>query len=246
MIYSSPGLIADVRELNDELTMYKILIVEDQADLAHGLEINFKKEGYSVLKAANGEDALKLVTQEIPDLIILDVMLPGISGFDVCRELRNKAIEIPIIMLTAKSDEIDKVVGLELGADDYITKPFSLRELQARVRVRLRRQPPQSEVLSRYRFGHVEIDFDKYRATVRGKAVELTQKEFEIMRYLIRNRDTVLSRDRLLNEVWGYEVYPTTRTVDTHILKLRKKLEEDFANPKYILSVYGGGYKFVG
>ena len=226
--------------------MYKILIVEDQPDLAAGLEINLKKEGYGVLKAATGEDALKLVTRELPDLIILDVMLPGISGMDVCRDLRNKAIEIPIIMLTAKSDEIDRVVGLEIGADDYMTKPFSLRELLARVRVRLRRQPPQNDVLPRYRFGHVEIDFEKYRAMVRNKAVDLTQKEFEIMRFLIRNRGNVVSRERLLDEVWGYESYPTTRTVDTHILKLRKKLEDDQANPKYILSVYGGGYKFVG
>ncbi len=226
--------------------MYKLLIVEDQADLAKGLEVNLKKEGYAVSKAGSGEEALKLVTQENPDLIILDVMLPGMSGFDVCRQLRSKSIEIPIIMLTAKSEEIDRVVGLELGADDYMTKPFSLRELQARVRARLRRQPAQGEIMPRYRFGNVEIDFEKYTVTVKNKTVDLTQKEFEIMRFLIRNRDTVVSRDRLLNEVWGYEAYPTTRTVDTHILKLRKKLEEDQANPKYILSVYGGGYKFVG
>src|SRR5512136_79294 len=155
--------------------MYKILIVEDQADIAGGLEINFKKEGYSVLKASTGEEALKLVTRELPDLMILDVMLPGMSGLDVCRELRNKAIEIPIIMLTAKSDEIDRVVGLEIGADDYITKPFSLRELLARVRVRLRRQPPQTDFLPRYRFGHVEIDFEKYQAMVRNRPVDLSQ-----------------------------------------------------------------------
>jgi DNA-binding response OmpR family regulator len=226
--------------------MYKILIVEDQTDLADGLAINFKKEGYSVSKADSGEKALQLVMKQNPDLIILDVMLPGMSGFDVCRELRTKSIEIPIIMLTAKGDEIDRVVGLELGADDYMTKPFSLRELMARVRARLRRQPPQPEMLPQYRFGQVEIDFEKYRATVRNKPVEMTQKEFEIMRFLIRNRDVVLSRERLLNEVWGYEAYPTTRTVDTHILKLRKKLEKDQANPEYILSVYGEGYKFVG
>ncbi len=226
--------------------MPKILIVEDQSDIANGLEINFKKEGYSVIKAATGEQALKLVTEQNPDLIILDIMLPGISGLDVCRELRQKAIETPIIMLTAKGDEIDRVVGLELGADDYMTKPFSLRELLARVRVRLRRQPPPADGLHQYRFGHVEIDFEKYRAHVRNQSVDLSQKEFEIMRFLIRNRDTVISRERLLNEVWGYEDYPTTRTVDTHILKLRKKLEDDPANPKYILSIYGGGYKFVG
>ena len=226
--------------------MYKILIVEDQADLAKGLEVNLKKEGYSVLKAATGEDGLKLAIQESPQLIILDIMLPGISGLDVCRELRSRSIDTAIIMLTAKSDEVDRVVGLELGADDYITKPFSLRELLARVRVRLRRLPLQKEQLSKYRFGNVEVDFDKYIAKVRGKAVDLTQREFEILRYMIRNRGDVISRDRLLDEVWGYQDYPTTRTVDTHILKLRKKIEEDPANPKYIISIYGGGYKFLG
>jgi DNA-binding response OmpR family regulator len=226
--------------------MYKILIVEDQADLAKGLEVNLKKEGYSVLKAATGEEGLKLAIQESPQLIILDIMLPGISGLDVCRELRSRSIDTAIIMLTAKSDEVDRVVGLELGADDYITKPFSLRELLARVRVRLRRLPVQKEQLSKYRFGNVEVDFDKYIAKVRGKPVDLTQREFEILRYMIRNRGDVISRDRLLDEVWGYQDYPTTRTVDTHILKLRKKIEEDPANPKYIISIYGGGYKFLG
>lgn len=226
--------------------MHKILIVEDQADLANGLAINFKKEGYSVLKAGTGEDGLKMAIQECPDLMVLDIMLPGISGLDVLRELRNKSIEIPIIMLTAKGDEIDRVVGLELGADDYMTKPFSLRELQARVRVCLRRQPPAKEPLARYRFGQVELDFEKYEAKVQRKAVELTQREFDILRLMIRTRGEVLTRERLLNEVWGYEDYPTTRTVDTHIFKLRQKLEEDPANPKYIVSVYGGGYKFLG
>jgi DNA-binding response OmpR family regulator len=225
--------------------MNTILIVEDNADLANGLELNLKKEGYKVLKAATGEDALRIALHDYPDLIILDIMLPGMSGLDVCREIRHKSIGIPIIMLTAKSDELDRVVGLELGADDYITKPFGVRELLARVRVCLRRQPPQAE-MPRYHFGNVEIDFEKYRITVRNKSVDLTQKEFELLRYLIRHRDTVLSRDRLLNEVWGYEAYPTTRTVDTHILKLRKKIEEDPSDPKFIISVYGGGYKFLG
>lgn len=231
--------------MSSKITMQKILIVEDQVDLANGLELNLRKEGYRVLKTTTGEDALKIAVRDSPDLIILDIMLPGISGLDVCRELRNRSIDTPIIMLTAKSDELDRVLGLELGADDYVTKPFGLRELLARVRVCLRRQPAQAEI-TRYRFGNVEIDFEKYRVTVRNKPLEFTQKEFELLRFLIRNRDVVLSRDRLLDEVWGYETYPTTRTVDTHILKLRKKLEEDPANPKYIHSVYGGGYKFVG
>jgi DNA-binding response OmpR family regulator len=225
--------------------MHKILIIEDQADLAAGLELNLKKDGYRVFKARTGEEGLKIAIHDSPDLIILDIMLPGISGLDVCRELRNKAIATPIIMLTAKGDELDRVVGLELGADDYVTKPFGLRELLARVRVCLRRQPPSSEI-SRYRFGNVDIDFEKHRTVVRDKPVELTQKEYDLIRFLIRNRDTVLSRDRLLDEVWGYDSYPTTRTVDTHILKLRKKLEEDPSNPKYILSFYGEGYRFIG
>jgi DNA-binding response OmpR family regulator len=225
--------------------MIKILIVEDNVDLSNGLELNLKKEGYKVLKAGTGEEALKIAIHDSPDLMILDVMLPGINGFDVCRELRQKSVGIPIIMLTAKSDEMDRVVGLELGADDYVTKPFGIRELLARIRVCLRRQPGQAK-MPRYRFGNVEIDFEKYRATVDNRPVELTHKEYELLRYMIQNPDTVLSRDRLLDEVWGYESYPTTRTVDTHILKLRKKLEADPSNPKYILSVYGGGYRFVG
>ncbi len=226
--------------------MHKILIVEDQADLANGLAINFKKEGFAVLTAMTGEDALKTAIQECPNLIILDVMLPGISGLDVLRELRSKAIETPVIMLTAKGDEIDKVVGLELGADDYMTKPFSLRELQARVRVRLRKLPVPREPLGKYRFGQVEVDFEGFTASMRHKPLELTQREFDILRMMIRNRGEVVTRERLLNEVWGYEDYPTTRTVDTHIFKLRQKLEEDPSNPKYIVSVYGGGYKFLG
>ncbi|MFQ6116350.1 MAG: response regulator transcription factor [bacterium] len=227
--------------------MPKILIIEDEEDLLQGLAINLGNEGYQVLKASRGEEGLKLAIEENPHLIILDVMLPGMSGFDVCRELRQKGIEVPIIMLTAKSEEIDRVVGLEIGADDYVTKPFSLRELLARIRVQLRRQPPQgTEPISCYRFGDIEIDFEKFQATRKGSPLELTPKEYDILRLLIRCRGEVVTRDRLLDEVWGYESYPSTRTVDNHILKLRKKLEDDPANPRYILSIYGRGYKFIG
>jgi two-component system alkaline phosphatase synthesis response regulator PhoP len=222
-----------------------ILVVEDNVDLANGLELNLKKEGYKVLKAETGEAGMKIAIRDTPDLIILDIMLPGMSGLDVCRELRQKSIGIPIIMLTAKGDELDRVLGLELGADDYVTKPFGLRELLARIRVCLRRQPLQAQ-MPKYHFGNVEIDFEKYEVMVGNRQAQLTQREFELLRFLIRNRDKVLSRDRLLDEVWGYTLYPTTRTVDTHILNLRKKIEEDPASPRYILSVYGGGYKFVG
>jgi DNA-binding response OmpR family regulator len=227
--------------------MQKILIVDDQQDLLKVLEINLRKEGYEVFKASSGSQALKLTIQENPHLILLDIMMPDISGLDVCRELRKRGIEIPIIMVTAKGEEVDRVVGLELGADDYITKPFSLNELKARIRARLRRLSPHAgESLTQYRFGFVEIDFENLRATRRGKTIEMTPKEFEILRLLIRNRGRVVSRERLLNEVWGYDAFPTTRTVDSHVLNLRKKLEEDPSDPKHLISVYGGGYMFVG
>jgi DNA-binding response OmpR family regulator len=227
--------------------MHKILIVEDQKDLADGLEVNFTKEGFSVLKAETGEAAIGKALKEDPDLIILDIMLPGISGLDVCRELRKKSLDMPIIMLTAKADEIDRVVGLEVGADDYVTKPFGIRELIARVHAHLRRRHPrQAQKVTRYRFGKVELDFEKYEATMKGEPIDLSQKEYEILRCFIHHRGEVVTRDRLLNEAWGYESYPTTRTVDTHILKLRKKIEEDPGNPRFLLSVHGEGYKFVG
>jgi two-component system alkaline phosphatase synthesis response regulator PhoP len=227
--------------------MSKILVVEDQEDLLKGLEVNLKKEGFEVLKATKGETGLSLTIKENPDLIVLDVMLPGMNGFELCQELRRRGIDVPIIMLTAKSDEIDRVVGLEIGADDYVTKPFSLRELLARIRVRLRRQPQRpAGTLARYRFGDVEIDFEKHQARRKGRALELTPREYDILRLFIRCHGEVVTRDRMLNEVWGYEAYPTTRTVDTHILKLRQKVEDDPANPKYILTIYGEGYKFVG
>ena len=226
--------------------MQRILVVEDEEDLLKGLDINLSKEGYRVLKASDGETGIKLAIKESPNLIILDVMLPGINGFDVCRELRGKGITIPIIMLTAKSEEMDRVVGLEIGADDYVTKPFGLRELIARIRARLRHQPVQSESLARYRFGDFEFDFEKLVAKRKGKALEMTPREFDILQLLIRCRGEVVTRDRMLEQVWGYDSYPTTRTVDTHILKLRQKIEDDPANPRYILSIYGEGYKFVG
>jgi DNA-binding response OmpR family regulator len=224
-----------------------ILIIEDETDLARGLEINLRAEGYSVWKAATGEQGLRLAFQHNPSLVILDVMLPGVNGFDVCRELRRKGFEAPIILLTAKSEEIDRVVGLELGADDYVTKPFGLRELLARVRARLRRIPEHTGgAIARYNFGSVEIDFERCHATREGKPIEVTGKEYDILRLLIRHRGEVISRDRMLNEIWGYEASPSTRTVDNHILRLRQKLEENPANPEFVLSIYGEGYKFVG
>jgi DNA-binding response OmpR family regulator len=226
---------------------FKILIVEDEEALLKGLELNLAREGYHILTAASGEEGMQLALRENPHLILLDIMLPGINGLDVCRELRHKGFDAPIIMLTAKSEEVDRVVGLEIGADDYVTKPFSRRELLARIRVRLRRQPASSsEQLARYRFDEIEIDFEKCCATKDGKSLDLTAKEYDILRLMIRHRGEVISRDRMLNEIWGYDAYPATRTVDTHIVKLRQKLEDDPADPKHILSIYGEGYKFVG
>jgi two-component system alkaline phosphatase synthesis response regulator PhoP len=173
-------------------------------------------------------------------------MLPGMNGLDVCRELRKQGFDAPIIMLTARAEEVDRVVGLEIGADDYVTKPFGIRELLARIRARLRRHAPGAAGGSKLRFGAVEVDFDKHEALRQGKRIDLTGKEFEVLRLLARHRGEIVTRDRLLEEVWGYESYPTTRTVDNHILRLRQKLEEDPSDPRYILSVYGEGYKFVG
>jgi two-component system alkaline phosphatase synthesis response regulator PhoP len=223
----------------------RILIVEDEPDLLRGLELNIRAEGYTVLTARRGDEGLEHALRERPDLVLLDVMLPGLNGFDVCRELRRKAFDAPIIILTAKAEEVDRVVGLEIGADDYVTKPFGIRELLARIRVRLRRRGPAGPE-SLLRFGDVEVDFDKHEATRRGLRVDLTGKELDVLRLLAQNKGRIVTRDRLLEEVWGYEHYPTTRTVDNHILRLRQKLEPDPSDPRHILSVYGEGYKFVG
>lgn len=228
--------------------MHQILIVEDDKDIADGLGMHLSEEGYTVLKVTEGDSVVNLVIQKSPHLILLDIVLPGMSGIDVCRELRQKGLEVPIIMLSGKRiEEIDCVVGLEIGADDYVTKPFGIKELLARVRVHLRRQPSHSRNgLHRYHFGDVEIDFDNFSATRDDEALNMTPKEFEILRLLISSRGELVTRDRLLDVVWGYDIYPTTRTVDNHILKLRKKLEENPASPKHILSIYGEGYQFVG
>jgi two-component system alkaline phosphatase synthesis response regulator PhoP len=227
--------------------MDRILIVDDQQELLDGLAVNFRREGYEVLTATRGEAVLDLAVKEGPDLIVLDVMLPGMSGLDVCRELRRAGVDVPIIMLTARGEEIDRVVGLEIGADDYLTKPFSLPELLARVRARLRRRPPgASPVPAHYRFGDVRIDFEQMRAERQGRALELSAKEFDLLGLLVRRRGEILTRGEILKQVWGYDEPPLTRTVDTHILKLRQKIEADPSNPAYILTVYGEGYRFVG
>ncbi len=226
--------------------MARILIVEDEHDLVVALRYNLEREGHTVAHVSRGDRVLDGVVREQPALILLDVMLPGLSGLDVCRTLRAKGIEVPIIMLTARAEEVDRVLGLEIGADDYVTKPFSVRELVARIKVRLRRPPQQAGETGRYRFGTVEVDFDAHQATRDGAPVDLSPKELELLHLLIRHRGRVVSRERLLEQVWGFDQAPTTRTVDQHILKLRKKLEDDPARPRHILSIYGEGYKFVG
>ena len=225
--------------------VHRILIVDDQVELLNGLAVNFRREGYEMLTATEGEAGLSLALEKCPDLIVLDLMLPGMSGLDVCQELRRRGVETPIIMLTARGEEVDRVLGFEVGADDYLTKPFSVRELLARVRTRLRRHPGVP-LPARYRFGDVEIDFARLRAERQGRALELSAKEFDLLRLLVRRRGEILTRDEILRQVWGYDDPPLTRTVDTHILRLRHKIEPNPASPSYIQTVYGEGYRFAG
>jgi DNA-binding response OmpR family regulator len=225
----------------------KILIIEDEADLVKGLKLNLAGEGYVVAWAADGQEGLRQALEETPDLIILDIMLPKMSGLEVCRELRQKKAAVPIIMLTAKGEEVDKVVGLEIGADDYMTKPFSIRELLARIKAHLRREKRDMRTVPKtYIFGDVEIDFVHFKVKCKEKESDLTSLEVEILKYLIAHKGEVVTRNALLDKIWGYEKFPTTRTIDNHILKLRKKIEDDPAHPAHIFSVYGEGYRFMG
>jgi DNA-binding response OmpR family regulator len=225
--------------------MTTILVIEDDLKILRGLEMNLKFEGYKIQTATEGYEGLKKAIEEPVDLLLLDLMLPGLSGYDICRKLREKKPDLPIIMLTAKGQEVDKVAGLDLGADDYVTKPFGVSELMARIRAVLRRNAPKGGNLERYSFGNVTLDFKKYQTEVKGKEVELSAKEYDVLRYLIDHAGEAVHRHDLLDKVWGYDAMPTTRTVDNFILDLRKKLEADPAHPEHILSVRGVGYKFV-
>lgn len=225
--------------------LQKILIVEDEPDMVLGLRDNFEYEGYDVLVARDGREGLGRALNDKPDLILLDIMLPRLSGLDVCRELRSKGFETPVIMLTARGQEIDKVIGLEIGADDYVTKPFSIKELLARVRAQLRRASKQVADIEAYRFGNIDLNFKKYLALKNGEELELSPREFELLKYFIKHRGETISRDQLLDDVWGYDNYPITRTVDNHIAKLRQKVEEVPADPKFIITVHRFGYKFL-
>jgi DNA-binding response OmpR family regulator len=226
--------------------MKRILVIEDEPQMLLGLRDNLELEGYEVQTAADGEDGLARAAAFAPDLIILDVMLPRKNGFDVCRELRARAITTPVVMLTARSAETDKVLGLELGADDYVTKPFSITELLARVRAVLRRTASQKPATEAVRIGEIDVDFKLHQAR-RGRArIEFTAREFELLRYFVQHTGQVVTREQILNEVWGYEEFPTTRTIDNFVAKLRQKIERAPHAPEHILTIHGSGYKFVG
>ena len=226
--------------------MTKILIVEDEPNMVAGLRDNFEFEGYSVITAPDGVAGLERALSESPDLVVLDVMMPRMSGLDVCRQLKAKRPSVPVIMLTARGQEVDKVVGLELGADDYVTNPFSIRELLARVKAVLRRAHTVPKDQDRYAFGEVEVNLRSCQVSRRGKSLDFSSNEFDLLKYFLCHPGETLSRDRLLEEVWGYDKFPTTRTVDAYIVRLRQKLEPKPEEPRFILTVHGTGYKFVG
>ena len=235
---------SDVAASNGKRT--RILIVEDEPAMVAGLRDNFEFEGYEVISAEDGVSGLERALSDNPDLIVLDVMMPRMSGLDVCKQLKARKPSVPIIMLTARGQEIDKVVGLELGADDYVTKPFSIRELMARVKAVLRRVAPHGNPPEVYKFSDVEVNIRGNEVLRDGSPVELSAKEFALLSYFIAHPAETLTRDRLLDAVWGYENYPNTRTVDTHIVHLRQKLEPNPEEPRFILTIHGSGYKFVG
>lgn len=224
--------------------MKRILVVEDDPAIAFGLQLDLKSEGYDVEIESDGESGLQRARKEAFDLILLDVMLPRKDGFEVCRELRRGGSKTPVIMLTAKAQEAEKVLGLEIGADDYVTKPFSPRELRARVKAALRRTAEDD--LPIYRFGDAEVDFGRCELRRAGKPVELTALEFKLLTAFIRNGGKVLSRDQLLDLVWGHGTFVTDRVVDNHVVSLRKKVEPEPSEPRYIVSVRGLGYRFDG
>lgn len=224
---------------------FMILVIEDDLSILAGLEDNLKLEGYKVITASHGGTGYSLASEEPIDLLLLDIMLPGINGFEICRKIKKEKPELPVIMLTAKGAETDMISGLDYGADDYITKPFSLTELLARIRAVLRRSTMKPKVPDSFAFENVLIDFKNLQTFVNKKEIKFGNKEFDIMKYFVQNEGEVIHRFDLLNEVWGYDVMPSTRTVDNFILDLRKKLEKDPSQPKHIITIRGIGYKFV-
>lgn len=238
-----PRTLTDFEALS---SMRKVLIIEDDQAMAVALRDGFSYEGYTVEVARDGAAGLKLATDRNHDLIILDVMLPKLCGLDVCKRLRTEGNRTPIIMLTARGQEIDKVVGLKTGADDYVTKPFSFLELMARVEAILRRTAHSEDTLERAQFGDVVLNFKNLEARKKGEALDLSPREFKLLKYFLEHKGEVITRDQLLDAVWGYDGFPLTRTVDMHIAKLRHKIEDSPADPHYIVTVHRAGYKFIG
>ena len=224
--------------------MKTILIIEDDVSILRGLKDNLEFEGYKVITETNGKAGLDLALGKNIDLLLLDIMLPGMNGYEICRKIKKEKTDLPIIMLTARGSEMDKVSGLDTGADDYVTKPFSLPELLARIRAAFRRIKDEPDAPDEYSFGNIKLDFKKLKAFAGDKEIFLSAREFAIIQYLISHEGEAIHRHDLLNEVWGYEAIPTTRTVDNFILDLRKKLEDNPSEPKHILSVRGVGYRF--
>ena len=223
---------------------YSVAIIDDDESIRRSLTLNLEHEGFKVLGASDGEQGLELVENDQPDLIILDVMMPKKDGLQTCKEIRNKGISTPLILLTSRSAEVDKVLGLDLGADDYVAKPFGMLELVARVKALLRRGQNAFQV-DKVKFSDVVVDFKAYKAERAETSLELSAREYRLLRYLVSKNGSVVTRDELLDEVWGYNSYPSTRTVDNHIARLRQKVEEDSENPRHIVTVHGVGYKFV-
>lgn len=225
--------------------MKKILIIEDDQAIRKGLKDNLELDNYDVLTESDGEEGLKSAENKSPDLILLDLNLPVKNGYEICKELRSAGNNVPIIMLSARAEEADKVLGLELGADDYVTKPFSIRELLSRIKAVLRRKATIEDVMDIYTIGDVEINFRKMEASKGKKKIYMSLKEYEILKFFINHKEEVVSRNLLLDEVWGYEVFPTTRTVDNYIMMLRKKIEKNPSVPKHFLTIHSAGYRFV-
>ena len=227
------------------IPMKKILIIEDEKDMVTGLKFNLEARDYAVITAFDGEAGYQKALEEMPDLVILDLMLPRLNGYEVCKRLKKEIPELPIIMLTAKSQEAEIVTGLELGADDYITKPFSVLELLARIKALFRRIKSGSEIPEVHRFGNLEINFKKYEARKKGNPLKLSPREYELLKCFIEREGEIVSRDELLKQVWGYDSFPNTRTIDAHISKLRHKIEDNPEEPKLIVTIHGIGYKFL-
>ncbi len=224
----------------------RILLIEDEPGLVMALTDRLVTEGYAVQSCTDGDSGLEAASRADFDAIILDLMLPGLGGFEICRQLRHSGVDTPILMLTARGQVVDKVVGLQLGADDYVTKPFDMAELLARLSALLRRSNRDASVADSYRFGSITVNFRSAEVSRDGRAVTLSAREFQLLRYLIEHRNSLISRDQLLREVWGYEALPETRTVDVHITWLRQKLEANPKHPDHILTVRGLGYRFAG